>query len=116
MFVFTMSLSDNEVEQIYGGGMGDVGQPWISVTSSASATAATGMVFTYQITATNGPTGYSLSEAPSWMSVNTATGEISGTPTAGGVFTFKVGATNANGTDFKEVAVSVGDNAPFEYS
>ena len=50
------------------------------------------------------------------MSVNTATGEIFGTPTAGGVFTFKVGATNANGTDFKEVAVSVGDNAPFEYS
>ena len=113
---YNVFLSDNEVEQIYGGGMGDVGQPWISVTSSASATAATGMVFTYQITATNGPTSYSLSEAPSWMSVNTATGEISGTPTAGGVFTFKVGATNANGTDFKEVAVSVGDNAPFEYS
>ena len=113
---YNVFLSDNEVEQIYGGGMGDVGQPWISVTSATSATAATGMVFTYQITATNGATSYSLSEAPSWMSVNTATGEISGTPTTGGVFTFKVGASNANGTDFKEVAVTVGDNAPFEYS
>ena len=42
-------LNNNEVEQIYGGGMGDVGQPWISVTSATSATAATGMIFTYQI-------------------------------------------------------------------
>jgi hypothetical protein len=50
------------------------------------------------------------------MSVNTATGEVSGTPTAGGVFTFKVGASNANGTAFREVAVTIGDNAPFEYS
>ncbi len=113
---YNVFLSDTEVEQIYGGGMGDVGQPWISVTSATSATAATGMVFTYQITATNGPTSYSLSEAPSWMSVNTATGEVSGTPTTGGVFTFKIGASNANGTDFKAVAVTVGDNAPFEYS
>ena len=39
---------------------------------------------------------------------------VSGTPTAGGVF--KVGASNANGTAFQSVSVSVGDNAPFEYS
>ena len=109
-------LSDTEVEQIYGGGLGDVGQPWIVVNSPTAATAATGMVFTYQISATNGPTSFSLGESPSWMSVNSATGEVSGTPTAGGVFTFKVGASNANGTAFKEIAVTVGDNAPFEYS
>jgi hypothetical protein len=41
---------------------------------------------------------------------------VSGSPTAGGVVTFKVGATNANGTDFQQVSVTVGDNAPFEYS
>ena len=109
-------LSATEISQIYGNGKGDVGQPWISVTSAASATAATGMAFTYQITATNGPTSFSLTDAPAWMSVNAATGTISGTPTAGGVATFKVGATNANGTDFKQVAVTIGDNAPFEYS
>jgi hypothetical protein len=109
-------LSDTEVEQIYGGGMGDIGQPWIVVNSPTAATAATGMVFTYQITATNGPTSFSLGDAPSWLNVNSSTGEVSGTPTAGGVITFKVGATNANGTDFKQVAVTIGDNAPFEYS
>jgi presenilin-like A22 family membrane protease len=57
---YNVYLSDSEVQQIYGGGLGDVGQPWIVVSSPNSATAATGMVFTYQITATNGPTGYSL--------------------------------------------------------
>ena len=30
--------------------------------------------------------------------------------------TFKAGASNANGTGFKEVAVTIGDNAPFDYS
>ena len=74
------------------------------------------MAFTYQITAANTPTSYSLSDAPSWMSVNAATGVVSGTPIAGGVFSFKVGASNANGTAFQSVSVSVGDNAPFEYS
>ena len=83
---------------------------------SFSATAATGMAFTYQITATNSPTSFSLADAPSWISVNAATGVVSGTPTAGGVVTFKVGASNANGTDFQEVSATVGDNAPFEYS
>ena len=28
----------------------------------------------------------------------------------------RVGASNANGTGFKEIAASIGDNAPFEYS
>ena len=74
------------------------------------------MAFTYQITATNNPTSYSLADAPSWMSVNAATGVVSGTPTSGGVVTFKAGASNANGTGFKEVAVTIGDNAPFDYS
>ena len=40
-FAFIMHLSDTEVEQIYGGGMGDVGQPWIVVNSPTAATAAT---------------------------------------------------------------------------
>ena len=107
-------LSDAEIAQIYGGGLGDVGQPWVTINSSATATAATGMAFTYQITATNYPTSYTISDAPSWMSVNAATGVVSGTPTTGGVITFKVGASNANGTGFKEIAVTIGDHAPFE--
>ncbi|OUV63921.1 MAG: hypothetical protein CBC82_03825, partial [Cellvibrionales bacterium TMED122] len=113
---YNVFLSDSEVSRIYGGGLGDVGQPWINVTSATSATAATGMAFTYQITATNSPTTFSLADAPGWMSVNAATGVVSGTPTAGGVVTFKVGASNANGTDFQQVSVTIGDNAPFEYS
>ena len=72
-------LTDTEVEQIYGGGLGDVGQPWIVVNSPTAATAATGMVFTYQISATNLDPSFSLGESPSWMSVNSATGEVSGT-------------------------------------
>ena len=70
----------------------------------------------HQITATNSPSQYSLSDAPGRMSVNAATGVVSGTPSAGGVFSFKVGASNANGTDFKTISVTVGDNAPYEYS
>ena len=70
---YSVFLSDTEVSSIYGGGLGGVGQPWITVNSSATATAATGMAFTYQITATNNPTSYSLADAPSWMSVNAAT-------------------------------------------
>ena len=53
-------LSDAEIAQIYGGGLGDVGQPWVTINSSATATAATGMAFTYQITATNTPTSYTI--------------------------------------------------------
>ena len=52
---YNVFLSNADIAQIYGGGMGDVGQPWIRVTSATSATAATGMAFTYQVTATNTP-------------------------------------------------------------
>ena len=109
-------LSDSEISSIYGGGLGDVGQPWIKITSPSTATAATGMAFTYQITATNSPTNFSLADAPSWMSVNAATAWSRVHPLPGSVVTFKVGASNANGTDFQEVSATVGDNAPFEYS
>ena len=75
---YNVFLSDSEISSIYGGGLGDVGQPWIKITSPSTATAATGMAFTYQITATNSPTNFSLADAPSWMSVNAATGVVSG--------------------------------------
>ena len=71
------------------------------------------MVFTYQITATNNPTSFSLGDAL-LMNVNSSTGEVSVHP-AGGVFTFKVGVTNAT-EPTQQVAVTIGDNAPFEYS
>jgi hypothetical protein len=72
------------------------------ITSSLSASAKQGDVFSYQITATNSPTSYSaqnLAIIVPGLGINTTTGLISGTPTASpGNKSVIINATNPSGT------------------
>ncbi|MEO8101620.1 MAG: putative Ig domain-containing protein [Betaproteobacteria bacterium] len=66
------------------------------ITSPGTATGTNGVAFSYQITATNGPTGFGASGLPTPLLVNPATGLISGTPNVGGTFNATITASNAN--------------------
>ena len=68
------------------------------ITSATTASGTVGTAFSYQITATNSPTGYGATGLPAGLSVNTTTGAITGTPTTAGTTTVALSATNAGGT------------------
>lgn len=72
-----------------------------AVTSATGATAQVGGAFSYQITASNSPTGYTASGLPAGLSVNPATGLISGSPATSGVFSVSLSAANAGGAGSK---------------
>jgi hypothetical protein len=83
------------------------------ITSPATAAAKLGDGFTYQITATNSPAGYSAVggtdgglDVPG-LTFNGATGLISGTPTAPGSYTVALGAATASGTGNLALALTV---------
>jgi GH25 family lysozyme M1 (1,4-beta-N-acetylmuramidase) len=77
------------------------------ITSSASASGAQGQSFSYQIAATNNPTGYGASNLPPGLNVNTTTGVISGTPTTSGTFNVGLSASNSGGTGTAALTLSV---------
>lgn len=58
-----------------------------------------GSVFSYQIEASNEPSGFSIvdGELPAGVSLNTITGLISGTPTVAGYFSVAIAASNTSG-------------------
>jgi uncharacterized protein YhjY with autotransporter beta-barrel domain len=100
------------------------------VTSPTTASGQTGVAFTYQITAINGPTLFGATGLPPGLSVNTGTGLISGTPSAVGIFPATVTAANGAGsfpqpttftitlgppTITSSPAVSGAAGAPFSY-
>jgi hypothetical protein len=77
-----------------------------------SSWTAAGMIggsgFSYQITANNSPTSYSITGTlPTGLSLNPATGLISGNPTVQGTTTVTIKATNANGTGSKQLTITV---------
>jgi hypothetical protein len=76
------------------------------ITSATNAMAVKGSPFTYQITATNSPTGYGASGLPSGLTVNSS-GLISGTPTATGASNVSISATNAGGIGSATLALIV---------
>ena len=83
------------------------------ITSSATASGTHGAAFSYQITATNTPTGYSAilqsgnTGVPGGLSVNPKTGLISGTPTTAGTYNIEVSASNSGGTTRQTVVLTV---------
>jgi len=82
------------------------------VVTSGSATATTGVSFSYQILATNGATSYGASGLPAGLSVNASTGVISGTANSIGSSTVTMSAANAGGTGTGTLTLSVEPPAP----
>jgi hypothetical protein len=67
------------------------------VNSPNKATGARGQAFSFQVTATNGPTYFTASNLPSGLTINPGTGVISGSATTLGSFTSYVTAANSSG-------------------
>jgi uncharacterized protein YhjY with autotransporter beta-barrel domain len=82
------------------------------ITSPATANGATGVAFTYQITALNSPTSFNATGLPPGLGVNTATGLISGTPSTTGTFNATVSATNGVGTGSQSVVFTIVTGPP----
>lgn len=72
--------------------------PAPSITSAGSVEFFVGIPFSYQITATGGPTSFNATGLPGWATINTTTGEITGTPDDGNNWTATITATNGTGT------------------
>ncbi len=72
-----------------------------------AVTAAVGVSFNYQITASNNPTAYVASGLPAGLSIDPLTGLISGTPTAAGNSSVSITASNASGSDTETLTISV---------
>ena len=82
------------------------------ITSAISTSAAVGSAFSYQITATNSPTGYAATGLPAGLAINSSTGLISGTPTAPGTSTVIISATNSSGTGSTSLTLTINQAAP----
>src|SRR5439155_10017069 len=82
------------------------------VTSAGTATGQVGVLFSYQITATNSPTSFGTTVSIPGVNFSTATGAFSGTPTTAGPFSGNITATNAGGTGTKALTVTINPPAP----
>ena len=78
-----------------------------AITSPLTATGVVGAAFSYQITATNGPTSYNATGLPAGLSIDTGTGAITGTPTAAGTTSVTISATNADGTGTATLTITI---------
>ncbi len=76
-----------------------------AITSATTASFLTGQPFSYQITGTNGPTGFTATGLPSGLTVS-ASGLISGTTYQIGNFTIPLTATNGTGTGNGSLALT----------
>jgi len=78
-----------------------------AITSALTATAQVGAAFSYQITASNSPTGYNATPLPAGLSVNLSTGLVTGTPTAAGTSNSTISAGNSGGTGSATLTLTV---------
>jgi sugar lactone lactonase YvrE len=67
------------------------------VTSAAAAVGQVGAAFSYQITASRGPTSFAALNLPAGLIVDSATGLITGIPIAAGSYIVSLSAANASG-------------------
>lgn len=85
----------------------DTGRAAAVITSTNAAAAETGTAFSYNITASNGPTSYNATGLPAGLTVDTQNGLISGTATASGVYQAFVSASNAIGNAMADLTITV---------
>jgi hypothetical protein len=79
------------------------------VNSLSSVSGFVGQALSFQITATNNPTTYTVTTGalPAGLSLNATTGEISGVPTQSGVSTVTIGAGNVTGVGTRAMTFSI---------
>lgn len=77
------------------------------INSSLTAGGTYGASFSYQITATNAPTGFGAAGLPGGLSVDSGTGAITGVPTVTGIFNATITASNALGSDDETLQITV---------
>jgi len=78
-----------------------------AITSTNSAITTQGSLFTYYITATNSPTGFSATGLPAGLGVNISSGLISGTATSTGTSNIALSASNAGGTGTSSLLLTI---------
>lgn len=76
-------------------------------TSAGTATATVGQAFSFQVTASNAPTGFTATNRPPGLSINASTGLIAGTPTTAGTYQVGLGASNTFGSASGNLVVTV---------
>ena len=77
-----------------------------AITSATQATGYENVGFSYQITASNGPTSFAATGLPTGLSVS-ASGKITGQPTQSGVFSVALSASNLGGTGAATLSLTV---------
>jgi PKD repeat protein len=77
------------------------------ITSAGTATGAIGAPFSYQITATNTPNNFGVSDLPDGLVFDNTTGLINGSPTIGGTFFLVIAADNDGGEDVRNFTLTI---------
>jgi hypothetical protein len=83
------------------------------ITSSGSASGASGAAFTYRIEASNSPTSFGASGLPSGLVLNTTTGVIAGTLPVARSYEVTLAASNTGGTGYKTLVLQVTGGSSF---
>jgi hypothetical protein len=83
------------------------------ISSATTANGTVGSAFSYQITASNSPTSYSVSDSlPNGLSFNATSGLISGTPSSAGNSTVTISAANSGGFGNQSLILRILPNGP----
>ena len=97
--------------QVYGNFASTSGATAAPTVIGGTAAGTVGGAFSYQISATQNPTGFNATGLPAGLTVNTTTGAISGTPTAAGTSAVTITATNATGSGSATLTLTVSNPA-----